>query len=315
MDLLEKNRELRETLNGSICYKQNAWDRKESGNWSKLWIAFDNVEDTQQAINEFESKNLGRLAIYGVLQALVVQQDALGHLEEAIEIKRYSLNDYPELKNIRDIRNETIGHPTDTKKDRDRSSFENGTISYSSIIPGNNFGILEYAIWSKGGFDKKQVYIKNIIKIQENLLIKEIDRAISKVNADEIIHMKKFKDNSLVKKLSQSSYFIQKLWPYEKERLHSQICFNSLKDLYDVFKNEIKARYNLENINEFGVQIPGIVVEIQKIDKLLPKLEKMILMEKGVDQLDLEVYVESLANAFLGLERMAKEIDEQFNVQ
>ncbi len=141
--LQNKISELRELIDSSICYKQGVWDRKENGDWSKLWTAVDNIEDTQLAIEEFTSlQNFSRLAIYGLLQSLVVQQDGLRHLEEAIKIKVPNFKTkYPELHRIRKIRNETIGHPTETKR-------EDGVITYASISPTNNLNTLnmEYGL-------------------------------------------------------------------------------------------------------------------------------------------------------------------------
>lgn len=52
------------------------------------------------------------LAIYGLLQALVVQQDALCHLAEALQARPVRLNRHKRLAEIRNIRNWTVGHPT-----------------------------------------------------------------------------------------------------------------------------------------------------------------------------------------------------------
>src|SRR3989344_9230423 len=86
-NLQEKIHKLRDLINSSVCYKQSAWDRKDDGDWSKLWTAVDNIEDTQLAIDEYLSlKDFSRLAVYGLLQSMYVQQDAISHLEKAINV-------------------------------------------------------------------------------------------------------------------------------------------------------------------------------------------------------------------------------------
>lgn len=309
-DLQNKIRELRDLINSSICYKQGAWDRKDDGDWSKLWTAVDNVEDTQSAIEEYSSlKEFSRLAVYGLLQAMFVQQDAIRHLEEAIKIKVVNYKtDYPDLFKIRDIRNETIGHPTETKR-KDKG------ISYTSISPTKNLEVLEYGVWAKSGFEHKTISLKEIIGTQHDLLIKEIDRVIKKIKADEAKHRKKHGKKSLVELLNQTGYHIQKLWSSEKSRDYSRINFDFLKSRYEEFKQEIKKRYKIKKVDEHGVQIPGLVLVFQKVDKLLPRIEKMIFMSKGVDEFDLDVYVESLDHAFDELRVMAKETDEEFGTK
>src|SRR5205823_10451654 len=70
---------------------------------------------TDHAISAYLSypneDDLGKLYLhaYGLLQALFVQQDALAHAAEAIGLE-YQLPD--ELKPIRKIRNDAVGHPT-----------------------------------------------------------------------------------------------------------------------------------------------------------------------------------------------------------
>ena len=149
---------MREILNSSICYKQYTWTDKETGSWNKLWCAFDNIEDTQSAINEFEiTTNPSKLFFYGVLQALVVQQDALRHLEESIKLPKFKFEDYDKLKEIRDIRNETIGHPTDLRKDGRGSEYEDGSVTYTSLMFRSDNSIFEYGVWSKDSFQRKNV--------------------------------------------------------------------------------------------------------------------------------------------------------------
>jgi len=307
--LQNKISELRELINSSICYKQGAWDRKENGDWSKLWTAVDNIEDTQLATKEFTSlQNFSRLAIYGLLQSLVVQQDGLRHLEEAIKIKVPNFKTkYPELYRIRKIRNETIGHPTETKR-------KNGVITYTSISPTNNLNTLEYGVWSKDGFTHRAINLKDIINTQQRLLTGEINKVIKKIKKDEIKHKRKYRNESLTSLLSQSDYFIQKLWSFEKQRDYSKINFDILKSCYNKFKDGIKKRYNIQKMDD-GIQIPGLIMVTQKVDKLLPIIEKMIPIGANVDEFNLDVYVESLNKSFKELRGMAKEIDAEFGTK
>jgi len=81
------------------------------------------IEDSQSVIREYlqlticEFEKVKYLALYGLLQAFFVQQDSLKTLfktclKREIDFK----NDYKELYQIREIRNITIGHPTNKGK-------------------------------------------------------------------------------------------------------------------------------------------------------------------------------------------------------
>ncbi|MEA2583880.1 MAG: hypothetical protein QOF33_1965, partial [Thermomicrobiales bacterium] len=95
---------------------------RNSGKWNQLCSSLDIVEDTQLAIDAYcaaddsadgTNRNVGQqyLALYGLLQALFLQQDASAHLCEALDIP-FDLKDFPRLDAIRDVRNASIGHPT-----------------------------------------------------------------------------------------------------------------------------------------------------------------------------------------------------------
>ena len=302
-----KIRELRELIDSSICYKQGAWSRKESGDWSKLWTAVDSIKDTQSVIEEFLSlKIFSQLAIYGLLQSLVVQQDGLKHLEEAIKIEVPNFKqDYPDLYKIREIRNETIGHPTETKR-------KGGLITHTSISRTNSLNALEYGVWSKDGFEPKSIDLKYIINTQQELLIKETDRVIAKIKEEEGKHRKKFENGSLQKMLHITTYLASKAYSSERDSEYAILSIDSLTRIYNDFKQEICSRYKVGSIDE-TIHVPGLVGELEQIDKVLPRVHKMLSNRSKVDELDLDVYAESLNNSFRSLQTMAREIDEEFD--
>lgn len=90
--------------------------------------SIDLIEDSQIAIEEFErAESLGierrsTLLIYGVFQALFLQQDGLYHLYKCVvdeNIKQAAFFEEfafgMEIKDIREVRNDIAGHPTNRK--------------------------------------------------------------------------------------------------------------------------------------------------------------------------------------------------------
>ena len=100
--------------------------RQDKALFSQLCSSLDVIEDTEEAISAYtakefaESKAAHYLAVYGLLQAIFVQQDAAFNLCESLGIQE-NIDDYPKLNEIREIRNDTIGHPT--KRGRKRFSY------------------------------------------------------------------------------------------------------------------------------------------------------------------------------------------------
>lgn len=90
--------------------------------WNQVVSSLDAIGDTEYAFTAFlahapGSTGEGYLFLYGVLQALVIQQDAVRHLTEALG---KTASDDPRLREARRIRVEAAGHPT--KKDRPKGT-------------------------------------------------------------------------------------------------------------------------------------------------------------------------------------------------
>ncbi len=92
--------------------------RRHLPRWNQFRSSLDAIRQTHRAIEAYNHSNgeltddQRYLAIYGLLQALVVQQDAICHLTEALGTKPVHMNRHKRLEEIRNIRNWTVGHPT-----------------------------------------------------------------------------------------------------------------------------------------------------------------------------------------------------------
>jgi len=95
----------------------------DNDRWSKFCVAMDTLEDSDLAISDFLMGGLGSgegeryLRLYGVLQAVFIQQDAIKALWEIVMAER--LPKQPEgsaWNTIRDIRNHSAGHPIEVSR-------------------------------------------------------------------------------------------------------------------------------------------------------------------------------------------------------
>lgn len=312
-EFVEVSRQLRDAINSSICFKQQVWTNKSQGHWSMLWCSIDNLQDTQTAINEYRERTIhSYLAKYGLLQAMLVQQDALCHIEEALGLTINLKKDFPQLFLLRTIRHETIGHPTKTSKSK-HSEYKNGAVTFTSITRNEDLTGMEYGVWSNTGFQHKHINLMELIDTQSTILIEEMKKIIKHIKQADKTHKKKFQGELLYPYLSQTNYYIQKLPSYEDSRSYARINFDFLCNQYGKFKLALQERYSITDFNDCGLNISGLLYTIQHIDRLLPRIEKMVDMGSNVDPLDLDVYVESLRSSFVELEDMSKEIDDEFS--
>jgi len=126
--ILKQTKQIRHFINGP---RMSHMLRKNVENWNQICSSLDVIEDTDEAIRAFNPtpmcreslrEDMGKryLALYGVLQALFLQQDAVFHLCESLSTS-HEQSSYPRLDNIRDVRNASIGHPTKRTKRKQRS--------------------------------------------------------------------------------------------------------------------------------------------------------------------------------------------------
>ena len=143
--------------------------KKDGVLWDQMCSCLDVIQDTELAITayinrEYKENTEGRyLAVYGLLQALFVQQDASIHLCESIGISK-KIENYPRLNNIRKIRNDTIGHATK------RGSKEKRSYHYISQITIKHEGFQYLSIDNNGKFSFEDVFIPDLISDQKTYI-------------------------------------------------------------------------------------------------------------------------------------------------
>ena len=142
---------------------------KDKRKHSQLCASMDAIEDTSRALSYYtecrpEPNQLARrdkagrlyLMVYGVLQAIVIQQDAICNAAEAIGFA-YELS--ADAKEIREIRNCAVGHPT--KRDRKK---QNGPESFGINMSSLTWDKFAYYSFDKCSAEKqKKVNIPGLI--------------------------------------------------------------------------------------------------------------------------------------------------------
>jgi len=118
-----------------------------------------NVVDQYKQLNNQKMESINYLSLYGVLQALFVQQDSLKDILKWVTgIKFIDWKfEYYELWEIREIRNRTIGHPTNNK----------GNFYLLSQITLNKYG---YRLVKN---DKSNKIDSELVKIYDLLIMQE----------------------------------------------------------------------------------------------------------------------------------------------
>jgi hypothetical protein len=111
---------IRDYVNTSNLYDKYYKDNPDK--WNMLCVSMDTLGDTCEALLNFESEgvegNFGGkyLRLYGVLQGVFLQQDAIKYLCKSLGQPLPKLKESSSSwKTIRKLRNLTVGHPVEVK--------------------------------------------------------------------------------------------------------------------------------------------------------------------------------------------------------
>lgn len=139
-------------------------------------------EDAQSAIDSYkyfdekEFEDNSYLLLYGLFQALIIQQDAIQKLFKFCLNKQIDFTrDYPDFKYIREIRNNTTGHPTDRFKGKKYFLISAPTFNKKGYY------LVEHDIDDKKT-GKQIAVFPELLFHQENIVIEMLNCLIKEIN-------------------------------------------------------------------------------------------------------------------------------------
>jgi hypothetical protein len=180
---------------------RNALLYKDKAAWGMCCCALDVIGDTELALEAYlhreapalepGNRDTGNLyiTIYGVLQVLFVQQDAVEHLAEAL---RCPHERSATLKSIRETRNDAIGHPTKREHRKQGKAF----ISISRITMFRS-GFQMMTQQANGSHEMKQVNLPEMVELQRTEIGAAMLRIATKLKEEEMAHRTQFRDKKL----------------------------------------------------------------------------------------------------------------------
>ena len=275
--------------------------------WYRLCSSLDAIGDTELAFREYEKMPIPvqsgavYILVYGFLQALYLQQDAVRNLHKSLQIP-YKRD--PLLREVRKIRN-AVAHPTDGGRDAEkrfrfisRMSLNKSGFQLVTVVPGKNSR--EFRHVSLGSLlDKQRAQLENAL----NLLIDALRK-------EEMDYKKRFKNESLEAIFPQTlSYYFEKV--YESARgdsswQYGRIHITHISEVLDNFRSALDTR-------QIAGAYLGIEYQIQQLEYPLRELAQLF-EEEGTGRLnsnDAEIFTEFVESGMSKLQQMAHEIDDE----
>jgi hypothetical protein len=279
--------------------------------WMMLCSALDVIEDTDCGLEAFLTTDVNHfndgnkyVYVYGTLQALFVQQDAVEHMAEAIKIP-YTREST--LTEIRKIRNNSIGHPT--KSDRQTPI----AFNFISRITIGSQGFTLVTAYENGTKTRyKDVDIPDLIAKQRSILSGVLRDVIENLRKEEMEHRQRFADNKLANAFPPSlTYHLRK------------ICEDIFPESGNAERGRINVDFILECIEQFKTGLTereilgayeGLTCNLELADYPLQELRKYFHSpgETHINEKDAYIFADFAKRQVQDLLESAKELDEEY---
>lgn len=170
---------IRDFVNNNNLYDK--YFKKYPDQWSTLCVAMDTLEDSSLAMEHYETSGIGEengekyLKLYGLLQAIFLQQDSIRYLYKIFVGS--DLLPGSTWRRIRELRNLTVGHPIEKK---DKTSTKRCSIARISIS-SNGFMLM---LWNK---DENKIEFEDVdLKSLYNLYKSEVARHLESIHNAQV---------------------------------------------------------------------------------------------------------------------------------
>lgn len=276
--------------------------------WFQVAAALDTIEDAQLAIESYKTlkpANHGEryLMLYGLLQAFILQQDAVAHLAQSVGVasKRPAV-----LDELRGIRNDVSGHPTERgPKTRFTThtvvrwslSVDRATI-YSSNASGDS--LVERHVDMIALIDRQSIGIRE----QIGALVRDLE-------AQERTHMDTFAHRPLLALFPQTiAYTVSKVSEGLRDEGRDRWALANLEHLEAVviaFREALVERGELPANEPMGLQIA-------EIDHPMARLKSYLMGQDRTSfgKEDARVFLQNIDFQLERMRRFAAEVDGEY---
>jgi hypothetical protein len=281
--------------------------------WHQLCVAMDTIGDTDSAVtayldHEFPS-DIGEkyLRIYGILQGLFLQQDALVELINAIRpVKNIQPRDLLTgvLIDVRGARNKSVGHPVKLG----RKTFSTHAIVQHSMRK-DGFELMSYP--KQSGQIFQSVPVLELIEKQRAETFRILSEVVEDLRAQEEAHRAKFRGAQLMGIFDQVGYAFEKI--FEELRRDSVPAMGTwgvghLRTSLDNFEKLLNERgLKLDSYDSVKYLYDEIEHPLTELRKFLHREESEVLSNKSAI-----VFAQALQSHFDELRHIAGEIDEEY---
>jgi len=278
--------------------------------WYILCSAMDVIDHSEAAIKSYEDnvnvKDLGSiyLSVFGLFQALVVQQDAISEIFKVLDLTKSSNAD---LNFIRDIRNDSSGHPVNRNRQvaSARSSF-----FYSMDWDKEHFTLNRtYHDGTPNDFiEVKPLELVKKQRVQIGLFLELLIQELKKREND---HRAIFRGISMEELFNGYGYCFEKIFTHLLEG--SITPFHVARSSFAELQLNVKKFTDELDARGISQSLPGVTTTINEIEHPMQRLRQYFQDEEELDKKDMLSFARHFEILINELIIMAKEIDEEYS--
>jgi hypothetical protein len=304
-------RQIREYINNPHKHYEL---RQNKALFHQLCSSLDVIGDTDEAITAFEERKSGDskaahyLAVYGLLQAIYVQQDAAINLCESLSIPE-NINKHPKLVEIRKVRNDVVGHPTkgDGRKGMPTSHH---IISRMSLTEA---GFTLLSLYSDGTSKHEHINIPELLNEQTKHILEILSMVIRRLDAEEKTHKEKFRVEKLANVFPDVlTYHFEKIFEGIFRDDYAELSAGDLEQVAGVlhdFRTAI-GRRNMDYYEKLEDEYDLIEHAVSHLREYFRS--KIAKGNVGIDHSAARIYAMFLRGETDSLRQQAIEIDEEY---
>lgn len=274
--------------------------------YNQAFVSIDIIEDSQIAIEEYEKtkKVEGRstLLIYGLLQSFFLQQDGLYHLYKYIVNSKIEQNDFFDLfsfeKEIRNVRNDIVGHPTNRKNSEFYYIVKGPTTKYRFIYAGYTPEFRKVEVNLRTFIIKQLEFTKKVLL----LVTKEIQKKIEMKKEEH----KNILLGEMTTDINRNIQLILRGIRDKERKFQGEWGIFGLQNSIQEIKKELNQRYN----NNLPI---GLSEVFRIINYILNRFYQWQKDNQLFGNDDAEIFLDSLGKQLKELKEMLREIDKEFN--
>ena len=278
--------------------------------WAMLCSSMDTIEDTELCFDAFLTQNIDHaddgvkyVFVYGTLQALFVQQDAVENLHEALNVP-YTQD--PSLRSIREIRNDSVGHPTKRSGGRSynfiaRITLESQGFQLRTIYRNSQPGCF------------RDVKVPELIATQRDVFMDVLSNVIKSLENEEMAHRRKFAGKKLADAFSSTSYPLSKILevicnPKSAHAQLGEVHVDQILKSIEAFKVGLKDR-------EILGAYEGVQYTLELVDYPLQELRTYFRnrAETHINEKDAFIFADFAERQVQELQERAQELDEEYS--